>query len=179
VCDACAAVLPAALPAVRPPGLRSLHALYTYEGPVRPLMAALKFRGATALAGWLAVRMALLAGVDPAATWVAWAPTTAARRRERGYDQAQLLAAAVGAVLGLPVAGVLVRRGRTHQTGHVRAQRLRDPPVFAPARHVPLPGAVLLVDDVCTTGATLSAAAAALRRAGSGPVHGLVVARTP
>lgn len=157
--------------------------MLAYEGPVRPLVAALKYRGAQHVARWLGTRMGglLAAERDLSSAWVTWAPTTPSRRRQRGYDQAQLLAAAVSEVLELPLIGALQRQGSTHQTGLTRAQRFSDAPAFVPrsVRGGVPSGAVVLVDDVCTTGATLSAAAVALRRAGCRDVLGLVAARTP
>ena len=86
------------------------------------------------------------------------------------------MARAVAARLGLPVRRTLRRRGDAHQTGRTRAERLQGPRFEAVGA---VPPAVLVVDDVCTTGATLSAAASVVRAAGAVRVHGLVLARTP
>jgi predicted amidophosphoribosyltransferase len=95
---------------------------------------------------------------------VTWAPTSPRRARRRGYDQAEAIAQAVGRELGVPCRRLLYRSHGSAQTGKSRADRLVGP-VFR-ARS-PRPGlAVLVVDDVVTTGATLRAAAQALRSAG-------------
>ena len=183
-CAACALTLPVAVPAARPPGLASLHAAFAYEGAARPVIAALKYRGTRQVAQYLGLVLAsMVAAIEQLSVasngprWVTWAPTSPARRRQRGFDQAQLLAEVVARELGLELVPALQRTGGGHQTGQARAQRLRADLVFVPVRS--RAGPVLLIDDVCTTGATLCAAANALRRGGSGPVHGLVAARTP
>lgn len=109
-------------------------------------------------------------------TVVTWAPTTPDRRGERGFDQAELIARHLGAMLGLPVRRLLRRTSTGHQTGSPRATRL-DGPVFVarPARGIH----VVVVDDVVTTGATFMAAVAALEQAGAAGVDCVAVASTP
>jgi predicted amidophosphoribosyltransferase len=145
-----------------------------YDDDVRHAVTSLKNRGERALVSVLADGLAALVP-DVCGLLVTWAPTGAGRRRERGFDQAELLARAVARRRGLPVARLLRRLPGPAQAGRSAADRWGNP-AFSARGHR---GPVLLVDDVSTTGATLSAAAAALRRAGSIEVHGLVVARAP
>ena len=174
-CRACAADLRRAPALPPPPGVDSCAALLDYEGVGRELVARLKYRNARAALPALARAMADLAdreGVDA----VTWVPTTADRRRARGFDQAQLLARAVAGDLRLGCPGLLRRHPGPAQTGRaVEARRVG--PSYAPRR--PAPARVLLVDDVVTTGATVAAAARALRAAGAEQVHVLAAARTP
>ena len=141
----------------------SIRAAFSFEGPPRDLVLALKFRHRRAAAAVLAdqmVRRLRLGHVDV----VTWAPTTSRRARRRGYDQAEAIAQAIGRQLGIPCRRLLYRAHGTAQTGKSRADRLVGP-AFRARR--PRPGlTVLVVDDVVTTGATLHAAAEALRSAG-------------
>lgn len=153
-------------------------AVAAYEGPARVLVAGVKYRQARAALPWLASALARVVRAEAGPVdAVTWAPTTPARRRARGFDHAELLARGVGRDLGLPVLALLARRPGTPQTG-LPAARRREGPVFAPSRRG-VPHRLLVVDDVVTTGATLQAAAAALRVAGARVVVAGTVARTP
>lgn len=100
------------------------------------------------------------------------------RRRSRGYDQAALLAMPVARSLGVPVRLRGLRRVRHTQSqvdlSHAERQRNVDG-AFAPFR-LREARRVLLVDDVCTTGATLDAASHALKAGGASEVYRLVLA---
>jgi predicted amidophosphoribosyltransferase len=161
-----------------PAGLSGLVALLAYEGPGRDLVARVKYRNARASVPWLAVALAAhldAAGIDI----VTWVPTTARRRRGRGFDHARLLAESVARELGRPCVGLLHRGPGPPQTGRSAEERRRRPPLRSTARaRVSAPARVLVVDDVCTTGATLAAAAQALHDVGTGVVLGAVAART-
>lgn len=174
-CAACRAQLQPAPAAAPPPGIDGWSAALRYEGVGRELVARVKYRNARSAIAWLADAMAAL--VDPAGiAVVTWAPTTPDRRRERGFDQAELLARAVARRLHRPCRRLLRRAAGPAQTGRSRAERHHDLGLRAvgrPAR------SVLVVDDVATTGATLSAVAAALRRAGTVEVWAVTAARTP
>ena len=146
-----------------------------YDGVVRDAVTSLKNRGERARVSVLADGLAALVP-EVEGLLVTWAPTGSARRRARGFDQAELLARAVARRRGLPVAGLLRRLPGPAQAGRTASDRWGNPSYSARRAHR---GPVLLVDDVSTTGATLSAAAIALRTAGATEVHGLVVARAP
>jgi len=104
-------------------------------------------------------------------------PTSARRRRARGFDQAVELAHRAAALTGLGVADVLTKRGRS-QHGLRRSARLAARGRFRVRGGVTLPSCVTLVDDVCTTGATVADAAQALRAAGVAVQAVVVLART-
>lgn len=123
----------------------------------------------------------LAAAVDASVDLVTWVPTTASRRRSRGYDQAELLARAVARSLGVPARATVRRRSARSQTGAGRAERLTA--AFDPLPHWRRGGldgaAVAVVDDVRTTGASLAGVAVALRSRGAASVIGATLAATP
>jgi ComF family protein len=146
----------------------------------------LKYRNAPDLASPLADILATAAGraaLLPARdTVVVPVPLHARRKRSRGYNQAALLAERLSAVAMLPcLADVLVRERATGpQVGTAdRDARLANMEgAFACWRPELVRGrSVFLVDDVCTTGATLGACAAALKSVGARSVTGIVLAR--
>lgn len=164
------------------PGGVEVTAAVAYEGPARAVVSALKFGGAARLADLMAAQVA--AGFEPRPDEkgvLVPVPLHPTRRRRRGYNQAELLAAAVAARTGLGVSDCLERRGRgTTQVGRGRSERSQAiEGAVAVRRRALLPAHALLVDDVATTGATLAACAGALRAARARSVRALVYARTP
>lgn len=136
-----------------------------YDDGGRELLARLKYRNARSSLRWLADEMART--VDPATVdVVTWVPTTPARRRTRGFDQAELLARAVARRLRQPCRALLCRSPGAPQTGQGAAARWIGP-AFTLRGARPVPPRVLLVDDVITTGATVSHAARTLRSGGA------------
>ncbi len=167
----------------QPLGPDGIIAAVPFSGRCRDVILGFKYRNRRAVAAHLAgllVNRVLAAGLRPGTDFdvVTWAPTSGARRRGRGFDQAELVARRVALQFGVPVRGLLVRRGvSTPQTGAGRAQRAQGPtfevhPRAAGAR-------VLIVDDVVTTGSTLTSAAKALGSAGASSVIRTAVAATP
>lgn len=179
VCSSCLAPLVPADRVVAPEGTDDTLALLRYDDAARPIVAAFKFEGRRDVARVFGPPLAtLLDGLrlGPVAPTVTWAPTTDRRRRTRGYDQAEVLARVVADCAHLPVRRLLRRSGGPSQTGRTRLERLDGVAFDAPGTP---PADVVVCDDVLTTGATLGAAASALRRAGTTRVTGLILARTP
>src|SRR5680860_670374 len=112
VCRECLASVRAA-PRVRPPaGVDAWVAAFAYEGVVRELVAHVKYRNARAALAWLADAAAAVAPTPPPAVGavvVTWVPTAPARRRDRGFDHAELLAGLVARRLMRPCRGLLGR----------------------------------------------------------------------
>jgi ComF family protein len=166
-----------------PPDFDRARAVASFDGLMRELVHAFKFHdthNARRLFGrWLAEAGAeILADADvlvpvPLSRW---------RLLTRRFNQAQLLAAETSRLVRTPVRPFALIRSRStsHQVGLTRAQRLRN---VAAVFHVPqseMPEvsgkAIVLIDDVITTGATASAAATALKRSGARRVDVLALA---
>jgi predicted amidophosphoribosyltransferase len=158
-----------------PDGLDSCRAVVEYGPEVRAWVIGLKNRDERSLVTTLAEALVPLVPRQSGLV-VTWAPTSPSRARQRGFDQAELLARAVARRLRRPARRLLQRRPGAAQSGRAAGDRWHHPGFVVRGT---APPAVLLVDDVATTGATLSAAARALRAAGTEVVHGLVVARAP
>ena len=157
-------------------------AAFAYEDTLRKALAGLKYGSAARVAAPLAERAAGrlgdVAAVAGPAT-LAPVPIHPQRLRERGYNQAALLAAGLSRASGLPTADLLVRRRATTRQHRLdRAARLRNlRDAFAMRPDARAPPVVILVDDILTTSATLEACAAVLRDAGAARVLGFAVAR--
>lgn len=152
-----------------------------YEGPIEHAVHRFKYEGWRRLARPLALLLAERLAIEGvAARWVVAVPLHPSRQRARGYNQSELLARELQELISLSAPpGVLVRtRATPQQVGHDRKRRFENVAGAFAWTGDRLGGeAILLVDDVATTGATLDACAAALRGAGSGPVTGVSVAR--
>jgi predicted amidophosphoribosyltransferase len=158
-----------------PPGVRLSIAAAPYVGIARRIAHGLKYGRRLELAEVAAEAMLRACPAEELRTAVVPVPAAPWRWRWRGFDAAEEIALAVSTLTGLHHNPCLRRNGGSRQVGRRRSQRLADPPRIWAARQVP--GAALLVDDVQTTGATLSACAAALRAAGCRDVVALTLAR--
>ena len=161
---------------------REAAAVFPYAGYGRELVQTFKFRNRPELArplGVLAAEVVLRRGLIPEA--LVPIPLTWTRLFLRGYNQAELLAKIVGSRIGVPVVSALKRRiGRPKQSSLNRRERHRRLGIFQCVRPEAIRGRrVMILDDVFTTGATLSAAAEALSAAGAAELSVLTVARTP
>jgi predicted amidophosphoribosyltransferase len=171
----CRAELRSADAAPLPTGVDSCTAVLAYEGAGRELLARLKYRNARSCVAWLAGQMA--AAIEPTGIdVVTWVPTTVSRRRGRGFDQGELLARAVARRLHRPCRELLSRRDGPPQTGRDAASRREGPTLVL--RHARVPARVLLIDDVITTGSSVTAAARTLRGGGAHLVRVCAGART-
>lgn len=174
---------PIGLPAEIPPPLVQLEWCAPFTGTVRRAIHDLKYAGERRLAGVLGEAMAerwRRAGAG--GELLVPVPASPDRIRDRGFDQAELLATVAARSLRLPVLAALERvhataaqhalgrSGRASNVGHVFAVRaVASPAVTAKW--------IVLVDDVVTTGSTLAACAQALMDAGALAVSAVTVAR--
>ena len=158
-----------------PAGLDKVWSSASYEGVARNLVAALKFRRLLPVADLMAERIEWLAPAHMLSGTIVPVPPAPARLRRRGFDPAGELAAALAARLEAPVSQCLERRGRGRQVGRRRAERVGHPPQIHAKGAAPR--SALIVDDVLTTGATLTACARALRTGGASRVVAVTFAR--
>lgn len=155
----------------------SARAAVPYAAPARALVRAWKEHGLR-LVATLAAELVVERVPRPAADVITYIPPDGDRSIKRGHQPARALAEALGERWAVPVASLLVRaRPTAQQTGLSRAERRRNVrDAFRAAPRI-VPPAVVLVDDVYTTGATVDAAARALRRAGADRVEVVTFAR--
>lgn len=179
-CGGCALLFDEAGTAWAPPAPAAC--LYLYGGPIRDAIRRMKYGGRSDLAGVLG---ALLARAAPAygghIDAIVPVPLHPRRLRERGFDQATLIAAPLARALS-----VKLDLGRLRRVRHTPAQAGLEASARVPnvrgafrSRVDPKRPRVLLVDDVRTTGATMAACAEALREAGAAEIYTLTLARAP
>lgn len=177
LCDVCESRVARLRPrAATIPGVDRAWSAAVYEGAARELVVALKFGARLGLARPAAVAIASGAPPGLLAGEIVPVPPAPWRRRRRGFDAAEALAAALAVESGLPVRRCLRRSQGRRQVGRPRAERLAHPPQVRVAGAPPKQA--VLVDDVVTTGATLAACAAALRAHGAIRVDAVTFARS-
>ncbi|MGE4548534.1 MAG: ComF family protein [Intestinibacillus sp.] len=156
-----------------------------YKGEVRAAMHRYKFAHGKACAGWFAAQLAPVVGAwldDWQPDCVTYVPISFGRFWERGYNQSELVARRLARQFALPCVPLLQKRAFVaRQSDKLKAERKQNVEnVFRLRRGVALTGQrVLLVDDVLTTGATLSACARALRQGGAERVFAVAMTKTP
>jgi len=164
-----------------PPPLNQIRAAVLFEGTVPNIIHQLKYNGMFALAEPLAELMA--------SSWDRWRqpvdtvipiPLHPQREKSRGYNQSELLSRHLGRALDLPQERHALKRVRNtppqiELSAEERAVNVTD--AFVAVPHTVKGRKILLIDDVCTTGSTLSEAAKALLEAGAAGVSGYCVAR--
>ena len=185
LCPRCALASPAGALcgrcATHPPAYDATVAALAYRFPADVMVQAFKFRSELALAPFFGELLAQRAAASPRVDFLVPVPLSAARLRERGFNQALEIARAVAAATRPRLAPELCER-----TSDTRAQF--DLPMDERAKNVRgafrasgfLEGArIAIIDDVMTTGSTVGEIAATLKRAGAAFVANWVLARTP
>lgn len=177
MCPACEAALPwtdeeGGLRALRG-GLLCAAPLW-YEGDVREAVLRFKFQGGVSAAGPLGELIARAAAERFSGEFdaVAWVPVSARRLRKRGYDQSRLLAERACALWGVEPEALLrkVRDNPAQSSLESAEDRWKNTEGVYEAQGDPAGKRVLLIDDICTTGATLVSAAGTLLSAGAAGV---------
>lgn len=158
-----------------PEVLRSARAAVTLGPTAGALVHALKYRGWSQLAEFMAERMARDPVLQMGPTVIVPVPTTRWRRRNRGYNQAALLAETLSRIWSIPLVEALARRGGRTQvrlSSRERQENVQGAFVFDEKfrSHI-RDREVILVDDVLTTGATARSAVRALESGTKGGIH--------
>lgn len=155
-----------------------VQAAASYKSAAKQLVWSLKLSGAKNAASIMAKCMVNILDITPK-TIIIPVPTATSRARQRGYDQARLLARNISKLTDLAYRDYLARSGQRHQHGLTRSVRLTQlNNSYRLKRNADVNGAsVILIDDVVTTGATLEAAAMVLYSAGARTISAAVFAR--
>ena len=178
-CDGALRALPVLHRPADAPGGPPVTAAGTYDGVLRSLLLAHKERGRVVLAGPLGRALAGAAAVHGRGAVLVPVPSSTQAVRARGHDHARRLAAAAGRRLGVRSAAVLVQARRVDDQAGLDAAARSSNLAGALVARRRLDGlAVVVVDDVVTTGATLAEAARALEAAGADVRGAAVVAST-
>jgi ComF family protein len=167
------------------PALTGLRVAYNYKDPLRTCIRSLKYHGNTRIASPLGSLLAkTYQDSNIHADIIIPVPLSRKRLQERGYNQAQLLAQACAQATGVPLnTSLLQRRRETQAQAQLRGHERHSNVAAAFCCSSPIATKslekrrVVIVDDVCTTGATLEACATPLFAAGASEVWGLVLAR--
>lgn len=171
VCDRCRRYTP----------LRHVTVAVHYDGVAKELLHTAKYEravhGLSEIAEIMKDHMEHL--YEEGYDYIVPVPTATSRVRQRGYDQAEVLASHIARGIAIPNASLLLRFGQAHQVGAGRITRLKQlQGAFRLKDTAKVSGRrLLLVDDVITTGATLEAAAAVLKKAGAARVDAIVFAQ--
>ena len=156
--------------------------MYPYEGVVAESLRRFKFSGQSQYAASFGRMLAPLLRTAPFEV-LSWVPVSAKRRRSRGYDQTELLAHAVAKELELPCTQTLQKIRHNPAQSSQRDAAARRANVLGAYRAVSperfAGRSVLLIDDILTTGATLSECSRVLLTAGASSVVCAALAATP
>lgn len=159
--------------------LEQIRTATIFSGPIRKALHALKYRNNRSLANLL---VTLSSPYWPIASWgidcIVPIPMGLDRLKERGYNQAELIARSISELANIPMENHIIMRTREtrSQVGLALDERKRNLEGAFSSRDIQ-GRRILLVDDVCTTGATMQECAKALRKAGAVSVHAVAIAR--
>ena len=184
-CDSCRDSLPFARDSASEQKFRHLDRCLSplyYEDTVRLSLLRYKFGGQSSYARVYGELLADCLAAHPGTfDCISWVPLSRKRLRQRGYDQAELLARELGQRSGLPVERLLRKKRHTRaqsSTGNAEKRRANIAGAYeALAPEMVRGRQILLVDDIVTTGSTLSECAKTLRAAGARSVTGVTLAR--
>jgi ComF family protein len=175
LCEGCKKTLVRCAPLQAAQPLDGLYAAFSFEGSVREMIHRLKYDGGLYLAPWFADQITLpeFWQID----CIVPVPLHKRREHSRGYNQSAVLGAALAKKYGIPMTPELLVRVKNTptQTNLSRTQRRKNIRGAFRAGGRPAGKSILLIDDVMTTGTTLSACAQTLKRAGANRVYAAAV----
>ncbi len=172
MCQACTA---------NPPAFKTMRSWAAFDHPVRPALHTLKYRRNVGIGDALAVPLALFAeSLSWPVDMVVPVPLGTKRRRERGYNQVALIAKPFSLLLSLdfkPNALQRIKETRTQVGLSAKDRHENVDTAFLANTQIVQNRTILIMDDVSTTGSTLSSCARALYKAGANDVYALTIAR--
>jgi ComF family protein len=150
-----------------------------YKEPLKPMVLGFKYQRKRQSARTMGLYLADTLPFLDQSTIVTYVPTANRRVRQRGYDQARIIALAFAKKRNMPCQNLLIRVGNNELIGKKRADRIKSMQnAFVSNGKQRIRGAdILIIDDVLTTGASLESAARVLREAGAVHVDAAVIAR--
>ena len=186
ICKKCQQTLPRVPDSVQRKQYRHIDVCVSplyYKDEVRLSLLRYKFGGQyTYCEAYAELMTECLAANGVTADLITWVPLSRKRLRKRGYDQAKQLADAVSARTGIPCARLLIKQTDTPPQSGIKSPEKRKTNVsgvYRPADpELVKRKAVLLIDDIATTGATLSECARVLKAAGAKSICAATVARS-
>lgn len=164
------------------PNVDGIRSLFPYDGVVRQAILQLKYYDVKALAVPLAKLLKQSLDAEPLpCDLLIPVPIHPSRLHERGYNQSALIARELGKLISVPLASDTLTR-RRHTSPQAKAANLEErqrnvADAFYCSGRKPEGKRILLIDDVCTSGATLRACASSLKAAGAISVWGLTLAK--
>ena len=182
ICTECgAAAQVAAMQPWKIPHLKSCHAVWHYSGRVRDSLVRFKFWGRRNYARTYGRKIAeKIRESKVQYDVITWVPISAFRNYRRGYDQVELIAKSVCRNLNTEPAALLHKKRHNRKQSSIkgfekRKQNVKDVYRLLPGMDVK-GKRILLLEDIITTGATISEAASVLKAHGAKEVHGFCVA---
>ncbi len=165
------------------PFVDELYVPLYYEGYVRSAVLRYKFGGikCSALEFAKILKPCIEENLSGKYDCITWVPTSKLRLRKRGYDQAQVLAEELGKILDMPVEKLIKKRleAKPQSRQVTREQRIANIIGAFEVKDVSvIDRRILLVDDISTTGSTLSECARILKTAGAAKVYGVTLAKS-
>lgn len=162
--------------------IHSIRSVFVFEGIIRRAVHEFKYRNLRSMAVCLSQYMAdYFVEYELVADVLLPVPMHENRLQRRGYNQSELLAGQLSGMISVPVRGDLIRRVRDNKpqarTTRVEERRSNMENAFTCISNEVSGKDIIIIDDVCTSGATLEACAAALKLKGANQISGFTLAR--